>query len=193
MMFSMYLTTYDKQSRAYFGGYNQEIVDRAHAVAKANDPNAQPIYWLPINSGYHWQVSLYKAKVGNQEIFPSVKNLIFDTGASLCYLDQRNYRTFITAVRQAADCYMDSNEGLYYCRCSSRGDNDHFPTLSINIGTSTKQHWFYLRGKDYLFYQYSKRRCAVLVDQEMDSDVDFWLMGDPFLRAYYSIYDMEKN
>lgn len=52
--FSMYLTTYDKQSRVYFGGYNQDIVDKSYQDAKKNDPSAQPIYWLPINSNWHW-------------------------------------------------------------------------------------------------------------------------------------------
>jgi hypothetical protein len=34
--------------------------------------------------------------------------------------------------------------------------------------------------------------CAILIKPELELTSSFWLMGDPFLRAYYSIYDMDK-
>lgn len=33
----------------------------------------------------------------------------------------------------------------------------------------------------------------VLVQPEIDQSLDMWIMGDPFLRAYYSIYDMDSK
>lgn len=50
-----------------------------------------------------------------------------------------------------------------------------------------------MRGKDYLFYQRYYRSCAVLVKPELNLQTNMWLMGDPFLRAYYSIYDMDNE
>jgi len=37
-------------------------------------------------------------------------------------------------------------------------------------------------------------KCSILV-HELVGEAKYarWLMGDPFLRAYYSIYDMEYN
>jgi hypothetical protein len=37
-------------------------------------------------------------------------------------------------------------------------------------------------------------KCSILVREEagLNNRVN-WLMGDPFLRAYYSIYDMDNN
>lgn len=35
-------------------------------------------------------------------------------------------------------------------------------------------------------------KCSILVKEEAGKRRS-WLMGDPFLRAYYSIYDMENN
>lgn len=49
-----------------------------------------------------------------------------------------------------------------------------------------------MRGKDYLFYQRYYGKCAVLVKPELNMQTNMWLMGDPFLRAYYSIYDMDN-
>ena len=33
----------------------------------------------------------------------------------------------------------------------------------------------------------------MLFDQELQETSKIWLMGDPFLRAYYSIYDLDKK
>jgi hypothetical protein len=62
------------------------------------------------------------------------------------------------------------------------------------LGSATgDRHWFYLSGRDYLSYYSSNRKCALLVKKEDDILSNMWLMGDPFLRAYYSIYDLEQN
>lgn len=53
--------------------------------------------------------------------------------------------------------------------------------------------WFLLRPKDYLFYQPVYGMCAVLIQNQASLDGAMWVMGDPFLRAYYSIYDMDEH
>lgn len=53
-------------------------------------------------------MSLYKVKVGDTQIAAGVNNVIFDTGSSLCYVDQRTYNYFIAAVKKVASCSMDS-------------------------------------------------------------------------------------
>ena len=61
------------------------------------------------------------------------------------------------------------------------------------MGSPKSQHWFYLKGRDYLSFSRSKRKCAVLIKPELKGTGAIWIMGDPFLRAYYSIYDMENR
>ena len=121
-------------------------------------------------------------------------NIIFDTGSSLCYLGAQEYNEFAQEVQKVANCVANKEEGILYCDCDPNGaDYDNFPTIGMNVGNSTVQHWFYLRGKDYLFYQPRNRSCALLIAAEKTQRSNMWLMGDPFLRAYYSIYDMETN
>ena len=36
-----------------------------------------------------------------------------------------------------------------------------------------------------------RQKCMVLVQSETQLQAQMWVMGDPFLRAYYSIYDMD--
>jgi len=41
-------------------------------------------------------------------------------------------------------------------------------------------------------YSGVRRQCALMFKEELASTGSLWIMGDPFLRAYYSIYDMEN-
>ena len=50
-----------------------------------------------------------------------------------------------------------------------------------------------MEGRDYLLYNKFHRACAVLLKEELGATENMWLLGDPFLRAYYSIYDMEER
>lgn len=73
--------------------------------------------------------------------------------------------------------------------CEADSENDHFPTLGVLVSGE----WFLLSPKDYLFYQPVYGMCAVLIANVGSLSDDMWVMGDPFLRAYYSIYDMENT
>mmetsp|Transcript_14305 Transcript_14305/g.24342 ORF Transcript_14305/g.24342 Transcript_14305/m.24342 type:complete len:302 (+) Transcript_14305:1070-1975(+) len=80
---------------------------------------------------------------------------------------------------------------MVYCNCESVQD-ESFPALSMLMGSSSNQHRFYLEGKDYLLFDNYYQKCAVLIKEELGATSNMWLLGDPFLRAYYSIYDMDQ-
>ena len=61
------------------------------------------------------------------------------------------------------------------------------------MGSKRLKHWFFLVPRDYLVYHHQKRKCGLLIKQEPKGNDELWLMGDPFLRAYYSIYDLENK
>lgn len=79
---------------------------------------------------------------------------------------------------------------MIYCDCDSQED-PRFPLLAFQVGKNV-QHWFFMKGRDYLLFSQSMQKCALLIKAESSSIERMWLMGDPFLRAYYSIHDMEK-
>ena len=72
---------------------------------------------------------------------------------------------------------------------------DLYPTLSMHVGQSSLQHWFYLDARDYFIYDRYYKACLLTILEEPNGSAfsDMWLMGDPFLRKYYSIYDMEEK
>lgn len=76
------------------------------------------------------------------------------------------------------------------CQCTGEDDTS-FPDLDILIGSYFNKHWFKLQSTDYIYYSVQTDLCWVELMSENDSD--YWILGDPFLRAYYSIYDLENN
>lgn len=65
----------------------------------------------------------------------------------------------------------------------------------MQVGDRNLQHWFYLEAKDYFLYDRYYRSCLLTLLEEPNGSAfsDMWLMGDPFLRKYYSIYDMDAK
>lgn len=57
------------------------------------------------------------------------------------------------------------------------------------MGDFEIHHYFTLKGSDYLLYEEYYEMCLLTLQEETNDDT--WLMGDPFLRKYYSIHDME--
>lgn len=81
---------------------------------------------------------------------------------------------------------------MIYCDCDGE-DDEKFPTLAMQVGNNNLKHWFYLKGRDYLYFSVKRQKCSLLIKPELSSTSRMWLMGDPFLRAYYSIYDMDNK
>lgn len=61
--------------------------------------------------------------------------------------------------------------------------------LNISMGDYT----FFMRGFEYMLWEPSVQACLLMFRGEPDPETDFWLLGDPFLRAYLQVYDMENN
>jgi hypothetical protein len=195
-MFAMYLADDRRKSVAHFGGYDPKIVEESLREMKDRGIDTSGseggIYWTAINSDVHWRVRLLDASVGDRSWRPSVSDLIFDTGTSLNYMPEADYMIFTDEVKKNTNCNYLSQDDLVYCDCDSEEDK-RFPTLAFRVGRSGKQHRFYLQGRDYLMYNRGYKRCALLVKKELSLQQSMWLMGQPFLRAYYSIYDMDAK
>ena len=59
------------------------------------------------------------------------------------------------------------------------------------MGSMFNKHWFQLKNQDYLYFNTVNSNCWIQFMPEMKNE--YWILGDPFLRAYYSIYDLEKS
>lgn len=92
---------------------------------------------------------IYDYKLGNKTIGTSTENLIFDTGSSLNYIPEREYKAFFGVIQDKKNCYFDPQEDLVFCDCQNI-DDPAFPQIAINAGSKKNKHWFYLLNRNYL-------------------------------------------
>ena len=152
------------------------------------------IKWVSVQSTFYWQTTLAKAFIGNDNLEPSVSQIIFDSGSSLNHIPSPEFKILIDSIRKHHKCraFMKPLE-TWYCQC--RGvDDPSFP--SIHIYTNTVE--FRLHSKYYLLEEEVQDpvtkepyQCMLTMQEDETEGLYFWLMGDSFLRAFYSIYDVE--
>ena len=84
-------------------------------------------------------------------------------------------------------------KGTFSYKCSCTGQNDpSFPSIRILAGSWNRQLWFDIPSKNYLWYNEIAGDCWVMLRPEKPGS-STWLLGDPFLFGYYSIYDSENQ
>mmetsp|Transcript_11290 Transcript_11290/g.11327 ORF Transcript_11290/g.11327 Transcript_11290/m.11327 type:complete len:177 (+) Transcript_11290:826-1356(+) len=88
-------------------------------------------------------------------------------------------------IMDGKDCNSDAS-GNIFCDCTD-DDDPSYPTAYIGVGTSGQV--LEMKPENYFDY-YAGYGCWYLVASELSSTVDYWILGDNFLRGYYQIYDM---
>jgi hypothetical protein len=129
-----------------------------------------------------WAVKLNSIKCKDTDI---------DFNSTFAVLDSRHNK--IIGPKDAVKTLFDRFEamygcGYYYtrmvCDCSEIYSIVKFPKITINID-----------GDDYTFNDnhYFKKTAKVCYLMFEGADIDYWILGQPFLRQYYSIYNLENN
>lgn len=132
----------------------------------------------------YWSVELGSVTLGSESLSISTDWAVLDTGTSLLMTPSTDYAAISAYFENTGKCDTSSNFILCDCTSTSR---DHFPSFTFNLGGFD----FELTSEFYMYEidQDKTKICWVLM---MDAGVPFWLLGDVFLRGYYSIYDMEN-
>ena len=100
------------------------------------------ITYLPLSNSNFWAVRLDSVSLGNNQIELQARHVIFDTGTSMNFIPQQDYKTLIEAITSDKDCITVSKyvvtgdfirENLY-CECSQDGYQYEFPTINLELG-----------------------------------------------------------
>ena len=140
----------------------------------------------------YWQVKLNSVAVfadsGDKNISVQYNAAVFDSGASLVYVPSSDYTQLYKYIvtDNSNSCSLDQTTGMTYCTCSSNKDLN-FPKVGLKMGG---RYTFYMNGSDYLVYDATKKQCILVFVKDTTSK--FWLLGDPFIRAYFMIFDMDN-
>ena len=170
-VFSLYLNHYNLdslESAFTIGGYDSYKYGQGSAKKVSIDKSYG--FWLGIVQN--------TAIGGYSRANPSYG--IYDIGTSLLMgplIEVSNIKNTIKA-KSGALCY---DYGYLICACE-QGEYEKYPDLVFTINNQA----FTLSAKDYIYYE--SGYCFVLIDSTYDY---YWIIGQPFFRAYYSVYDMQ--
>eukprot|EP00927_Polykrikos_kofoidii_P061372 TRINITY_DN56209_c0_g1_i1.p1 TRINITY_DN56209_c0_g1~~TRINITY_DN56209_c0_g1_i1.p1 ORF type:complete len:479 (+),score=49.13 TRINITY_DN56209_c0_g1_i1:99-1535(+) len=142
-----------------------------------NDAHADsPFHWVPVSNPAYWQVSVTDVLLGNESA--GLCTLIHgcqaaaDTGTALLTGPNRGIRQLADKLRLAFDC---SNFG-------------ELPDLGFVVAGTT----LWLTPSDYV--EKSSGSCLLnfMVLEIPPPRGPVFLLGDPFLRRYYTAYDRQR-
>ncbi|CAI5719992.1 unnamed protein product [Hyaloperonospora brassicae] len=167
-------------SELHVGGYDAELMQALDATWQRTDVLPQFGQWT------FWRIALHSVTVGNHENACARGCVAFvDSGTSLIGIPGTLYLNFLYEVATFAQnrgCYCGFVQYGFQCfLCAS----EDFPPLRIGVGN---RHFYVLDGADYTLCV--GVTCIVLVQP---SGQDMWVLGDVFMKKFYSLYDVEKK
>ena len=133
---------------------------------------------------------MYDAEIGDIQLNFNTfsERMQFDTGSSYIYIPLATYNQIITKIVRNRQCNYDSADNIWSCPCPTSAADDYLK-LKFQIGNFLSKYWLELGSQHYMWFNSSTERCEILIRPEYD--LKYWLMGDPFFLAYYTIYDLE--
>lgn len=137
-----------------------------------------PVKYAPVVRKGYWEVELNSFSVGNEDL--GIKGTAaIDTGTSLIAMP--------SAISDTINQQIGATKGfrgIYTVDCNSI---DAIPPVTFEFGG----HKFPLEARDYIL-QTSGGCISPFMGIDLPG-MKLWIVGDAFLRRYYTIYDMGKH
>lgn len=166
--FSMYLSNEPStKSHLVFGGYDLSVVG----------PNATWHYTPVVKRGLdlkYWTVKLFGVASSCEDGCYA----IVDSGTSGIAIPETDYDKVVEFVTSGVSNCRDVT--CYYANV------DDFPTLVFKLAPDNE---FPLHGRDYVS---CSRWGECVVKFQKSSGSAYWILGDVFMEAYYTLYDVKN-
>lgn len=167
-VFAFYLGGTEDQSEAIFGG-----IDKKHYTGK--------MVKLPVRRKAYWEVDFDAITFGDQVANLDNTGAIVDTGTSLIALPT----TIAELLNEEIGAKKGWN-GQYSVECSAR---DSLPDLTFTL----TGHNFTITAYDYILEVQGSCISAFMGMDFPEPVGPLAILGDAFLRRYYSVYDLGEN
>lgn len=130
-----------------------------------------------IKTGY-WSVPLDQIIVENSKIAKKTSIAILDTGTSLLVGPSSDVSEIFAKIKKNSNCKF---EGFLICTCKSLSE---LPVIEFVLDG----HSYDINPEEYAIKEGDS--CIVLIS---GSQFGLWILGDVFLRSYYTYYDMDNK
>ncbi|KAF9973994.1 Vacuolar protease A [Actinomortierella ambigua] len=138
------------------------------------------LVWHDVRRKAYWEIELTKVVLGDEEVELD-GGAVIDTGSSLIVLDT-TLAEMINKELGAKKNYA----GQYTIDC---GRVSNLPDFSFWFGKKE----YKLKGEDYILNTGGNCISGFMGMDFPESLKDLWIVGDVFLRKYYSVYDLGKD
>ncbi|XP_047414415.1 gastricsin-like [Sciurus carolinensis] len=142
------------------------------------------ISWAPVTRELYWQIGIEEFYVGEEASGWCSQGCqaMVDTGTSLLVVPKKHLSALLQTIGAQEDEY-----GQFFVNCA---DVQNLPTFTFVINGVQ----FPLQPSSYILNE--DGYCSVgleSIDLSLEDGQPFWILGDVFLRSYYSIFDMANN
>lgn len=147
------------------------------------------ITWLFITQKAWWTLSLVRGYVGGVPVFSSNEQVIIDSGTSLILGPASKIKAMIIGIEAMSGVRIRLVGDHYELPCSS-GKRLSNVTFTLQGADGDKQD-FTLSGESLIVGVTQGESCLFGMQPVADAPPS-WILGDPFLRAFYTVYDYEN-
>ena len=147
------------------------------------------ITWLFITQKAWWTLSLVRGHVGGVAVFSSNEQVIVDSGTSLILGPATKVKAMVIGIEAMSGVRIRMVGDHYEFACASAKRLSNI-TFTLQGADGDKQE-FTLSGESLSVGVTRGDNCLFGMQPLSDSPPS-WILGDPFLRAFYTVYDYEN-
>ncbi|KAJ3209177.1 hypothetical protein HDU67_006359 [Dinochytrium kinnereticum] len=151
------------------------------------------ISWMNINHGgnpeqTYWSVTGTSISIGSAQVgAPSNTLAVIDSGTALMAFDENTYNGIMEGFRASGLELSCSASRICTFDCNVARS---LPTITLSLDA----YQFTLAPTDYVLYDRASSVCSLGIQTvlaKFDANApNYWIIGDVFLRKYFSIYDL---
>jgi hypothetical protein len=157
--------------------------------------SATELFYIPATVDYWWSNNMNGIKFGaGQNLTNAFKlNVVTpafsDSGSTCTYIPKVYYNTIMTEILKKATSYTYHSTWGYLVPCSDSAKLDPIQFLYNDV-------WLEIQPADYLLDVgvTSGQTCSLCMYESAVTveSKNYWLLGNNFMRGFYSIYDMDN-
>jgi hypothetical protein len=131
-----------------------------------------------------WSVQISAVMVGPTHFIPSSDIAVLNSTSFYLSTPITDANVLFQVISSSGDCWPDAASELLLCDCGMKYSIRDYPDIVLTLGPRAQ---FTLRSTDY-FWQ-KPEGCYALIDGNSTN----WVLGTAFMRAYYTVYDVDNE